>query len=106
VLDVAFAYTRFLIHIRVKWRKDMRSTRLANEKQQILESKGYRYSFDRQIYFNRDAKKAFSVEFIEDHPADELERLIRENPRSTDWAFFFNERPSDAVKRELVNVLG
>jgi hypothetical protein len=31
----------------------MESTRLAKEKQEILEREGYRYSFDQQIYFNR-----------------------------------------------------
>jgi hypothetical protein len=63
----------------------MEATRLAAKKQQILENEGYRYSFDRQVYFNRKARKAFSVEFVEDHPEEELSRLIREEAASGDW---------------------
>ncbi|MGA7416061.1 MAG: hypothetical protein WBW33_36665 [Bryobacteraceae bacterium] len=74
-------------------------------KQEILESAGYRYSFDREVYFNREAKKAFSVEFIEDNSETELKRRI-EQMSGADWQFFFNNPPSDAVKRELASVLG
>jgi ABC-type transporter lipoprotein component MlaA len=80
-------------------------TNLATKKQ-ILEGAGYKYSFDREIYFNRRAKKAFSVEFIEDSPEEELEQRIREETPGTEWRFFFNNTPSDAVKRELADVLG
>jgi hypothetical protein len=83
----------------------MEATRLAAKKQQILENEGYRYSFDRQVYFNRKTKKAFSVVFVEDNTEDELLRLIREEAASGDWRFFFNTQPSDAVRRELTNVL-
>jgi hypothetical protein len=83
----------------------MEATRLAAKKQQILENEGYRYSFDRQVYFNRRARKAFSVEFVEDNTEEELSRLIHEDAASSDWRFLFNTEPSDAVKRELANVL-
>ncbi len=74
-------------------------------KQDLLENAGYRYSFDRELYFNREAKKAFSVEFIEDNAETELKRRI-EQMSGADWQFFFNNPPSDAVKRELASVLG
>jgi len=74
-------------------------------KQEILEGAGYKYSFDRELYFNRDAKKAFSVEFIEDHSDAELKRRIEQLP-GAEWQFFFNNPPPDAVKRELATVLG
>jgi hypothetical protein len=83
----------------------MEATRLAAKKQEILENEGYRYSFDRQVYFNRKARKAFSVVFVEENTEEELLRLTREEVASSDWRFFFNTQPSDAVKRELVNVL-
>lgn len=73
-------------------------------KQEILESAGYRYSFDRELYVNRTAKKAFSVEFVEDNSEDELRQRIEQEP-TADWQFFFNKPPSDGVKRELVKVL-
>lgn len=75
-------------------------------KTRILEGAGYRYSFDREVYFNRQARKAFSVEFVEDRSEDEIEQLIRDNAPSTNWRFFFVKPPSAAVERELANVLG
>ena len=74
-------------------------------KQEILEGAGYRYSFDRELYFNRDARKAFSVEFIEDNSEAELKRRVEQMP-AVEWQFFFNNPPSDAVKRELAGILG
>ena len=83
----------------------MRTTRVANLKQQILSDEGYRYSFDRELYFNRDAKKAFSVAFIEDHSEDELAGLIRDDSPEPGWHFFFTQRPSAAVQQKLIDVL-
>jgi len=74
-------------------------------KRELLERGRFKYNFERMIYFNRDARMAFSVEFIEDHDPEELERYIGENSAAKDWCFHFNEQPSDSVKRELVNDL-
>jgi hypothetical protein len=74
-------------------------------KTQILEGAGYR-CFDREVYFNRQTKKAFSVEFVEGRSEDEIERLIRDDAPNTSWRFFFIKPPSAAVERELANVLG
>jgi hypothetical protein len=75
-------------------------------KKQILEDAGYAYSFDRMIYVNRNARKAFSVEFIEDHSEGELEARISEpGPPDGEWRFYFNSDPSEAVKRELSALL-
>jgi len=76
-----------------------------NRKKQILQDAGYEYSFDRMIYFNRGTKKVFSVEFVEDHSEDELQRLISEKPKGEGWCFYFNSPPSKAVKRELESLL-
>ncbi|MGH9619535.1 MAG: hypothetical protein ACRD45_07465 [Bryobacteraceae bacterium] len=81
-------------------------TRAADKKLQILKAGGYRYSFDRQLYFNRAAKKAFSVQFIEDNSEDDIARLIRQESSNPEWRFFFNTTPSAAVERELASVLG
>lgn len=83
----------------------MEATRLAAQKQQILEHEGYRYHFDRQVYFNRKARQAFSVEFVEDSTEEELSQLIHEETRSGGWRFRFITPPSDAVKREIVDAL-
>jgi hypothetical protein len=49
-------------------------------KTQILEDAGYAFSFDRMIHLNRTARKAFSVEFVQDHSDAELEAHIEESP--------------------------
>jgi hypothetical protein len=75
-------------------------------KKDILKEADYRYNFDRDIYFNRKAKKAFSLEFVDDHPEEELLRRLRENTNGNGWTFYFNSPPSDGVKRVLEQVLG
>ena len=75
-------------------------------KQQILEDAGYSYSLDRAIYLNRNARKAFSVEFVQDHSEGELEIRINDPaPPAGEWHFYFNSDPSEAVKRELSALL-
>lgn len=75
-------------------------------KQHILDAAGYIYNFDRQVYFNRAAKKVFSVEFIADHNGRHLERSIREHTAGREWKFYFNEEPPESVKRHIAGVLG
>lgn len=74
------------------------------EKEQLLESSGYRYHFDRMIYFNGSVRRAFSLEFIEDHSKHEIQKLL-EIPATNDWAFHFNRPVSDRVKGELAKAL-
>ncbi len=74
-------------------------------KQDLFRQAGYAYSFDRMVYFNREAKKAFSVEFVEDHSEDELAKRIREGAEPNGWRFYFNSPPSEAVRRELERAL-
>jgi len=74
-------------------------------KQHILADAGYVYNFDRQIYFNRKAKNAFSVEFVEDNDEEILEQCIRQETDGK-WVFHFNSPPAEAVRRELEIVLG
>jgi hypothetical protein len=76
-----------------------------DSKWQILREAGYAYNFDREIYFNRQTKKVFSVEFVDDHSESVLQKSIEE-PNGTEWRFYFNSSPPAAVQRELENVLG
>jgi hypothetical protein len=78
---------------------------MLTRKRQILNQAGYRYDFDRSLYFNREAMKAFSVEFIDDKPAEELARRVAEENSGKKWRFFFNNPPSETVKRELEKAL-
>ena len=75
-------------------------------KKDVLRQAGYDYDFELMLYFNRQAKKAFSVEFVDDHNESELERHVREEVDKNGWQFYFNSPPSDSVKRELERALG
>jgi len=75
-------------------------------KKDILRQANYRYNFDRDVYFNQAEKKAFSLEFVDDHPEEEITRKIEENTDGQSWKFYFNSEPSDGVKRVLESVLG
>lgn len=75
-------------------------------KWQVLQAAGYAYNFDRMIYFNRRAKKAFSADFVEDHSEIELQTCIDEQSGGAQWRFYFNSPPPASVARELENALG
>ncbi len=75
-------------------------------KQHILDAAGYIYNFDREVYFNRSAKKIFSVDFIEDHDYTELEQSIQEDTDAREWRFYFNLEPPEYVKRQIAGALG
>jgi len=70
-------------------------------KTQILEDAGYAYSIDRLSYVNREARKVFSVEFVQDNPEAVIKAAISERTPRGEWKFYFNSAPSEAVKREL-----
>ena len=74
-------------------------------KEELLENSGYRYHFERMIYFNRAVRRAFSLEFVEDRSLQEIRKLL-DTPATNDWVFHFNEPPSDRVKRDLAEALG
>jgi hypothetical protein len=74
------------------------------EKEELLENSGYQYHFERMIYFNRATRRAFSLEFVEDHSQQEIAELLHTSP-TEDWVFFFNIPPSDRVKRDLAEAL-
>jgi hypothetical protein len=76
------------------------------KKKDILWEADYRYNFDRDLFVNRKAKKAFSLEFVDDHREDEIRRRIEASTSSGGWTFYFNSDPSEGVKRELERVLG
>jgi hypothetical protein len=75
-------------------------------KRDIMKDAKYQFNYDRALYVNRDAKKAFSLAFIDDTPEEELSRRIEESTDVTRWTFYFNAVPSEGEKRELERVLG
>ncbi len=70
-------------------------------KKQLLEDAGFAYSFDRLSYINREARKVFSLEFVQDHSEAEIKEFIDQSVPPGEWRFYFNSPPSEAVKREL-----
>jgi len=64
-----------------------------------------RYHFSRNIYFNRDDKKVFSLEAIEDNDPNWLMDRINSKSDSDEWRFFFNDEPSEKIKKEILNEL-
>jgi hypothetical protein len=80
--------------------------RAIDAKQQILDEAGFTYNFDRKIYVNRKTRKIFSVEFVEDNDEKALEHRIREHTDTKKWQFYFNDKPPEAVRREIEAVLG
>jgi hypothetical protein len=76
------------------------------KKSDILRRADYCYNFDRDLWVNPKAKKAFSVEFVDDKPEGEIVRHIEEFTNGNGWTFYFNIKPSEGVKRTLEQVLG
>ena len=77
----------------------------SKQKKEILEKANYHYHFSRSIYLNRDNKKIFSLEAIEDNDLDWLNDKIKMVPTTNDWMFFFNEVPSEKIKKEILQEL-
>ena len=75
------------------------------EKRDLLAQARFTYSFDREVYYKRETRQVFSVEYVEDHAVEHLEKCIRQLPKENDWHFYFNVAPSESVKRELQGVL-
>lgn len=76
------------------------------EKIDLLERKGFKYLFDRDIYCNPDMRKCFSLEFIEDSTSVDIEKKISTAiPKSGGLVFYFN-RPlppglEEDIKKEV-----
>jgi hypothetical protein len=49
-------------------------------RQNLLDAGGYVYNIDREVYFNRRAKKIFSVDFLEDHKGPKSKKASTRKP--------------------------
>lgn len=79
---------------------------MKTDKKDILWKANYRYDFDRDLFINREARKAFSLEFVSDKTEQELQQRIEERTASNGWTFYFNSAPSSGAMRELERALG
>jgi hypothetical protein len=75
------------------------------EKTNLLDSAGYVYNFERMMYINRQAKKAFSFEFIDDNPESVIASRIQEPNRKRDWLIYTSLQMSEGTRKELNRVL-
>jgi len=75
------------------------------KKSEMLFAANYRYDFDRDLYVNREAKKAFSLEFVDDNSEEAVRRAIQEETHGNAWHFYFNDKPSEGVLRILEEYL-
>jgi len=75
------------------------------EKEQLLRKAGYLYEPSREVYVNRKFRRVFSIDYIEDHDAEEIASKIQKAANGSKWTFIFNGDPSDSVKRELAKIL-
>lgn len=57
------------------------------KKSEMLFAANYRYDFDRDLYVNREARKAFSLEFVDDHSEETVRRAIQERNGGQRLAF-------------------
>jgi len=71
-----------------------------NTKERLLKEAGYRYNFDRMAYINRQTKKVFAEETVEDRPAEWLADKIAEPNTTGDWQFY--DEPTVSVRRAFV----
>ena len=71
------------------------------KKSEILRLAEYQYNFDRDLWVNPRVKKAFSLEFVDDHTPEEVVRGIEEPTGQDAWTFYFNVGPSGSVRRLL-----
>ncbi len=70
-------------------------------KPDVLFDADYYYNFDRDLFVNPRAKKAFSLEFVDDHSEEEVRKGIEEATDGASWRFYFNQPPPESVRRLL-----
>ena len=67
-----------------------------------LSAAGYRQLFERDVYFNRETRKIFSLEAVEDHDDEWLrERMIEPNVAGG-WRFYFNDPVPEELRGEIL----
>lgn len=74
-------------------------------KPEILNSNGFQYHFDRHIYYNKQSKKIFSAEIIEDNTEDWLLNKVQEKNNTGSWQIYFNDGCTFEMKNELISEL-
>lgn len=66
-----------------------------------MKQEGYKYHFDRGIYYNKQAKKIFSEEAVDDNDEKWLNERIKEK-NNDEWSFYTNEPIARSMKKEVL----
>ncbi|KTD37593.1 hypothetical protein Lmor_0456 [Legionella moravica] len=74
-------------------------------KKEILNSNNFQYHFNRDIYYNKQSKKIFSTEIIQDNTEDWLVDKIQEKNNTGSWQIYFNGGCTLDMKKELISEL-
>lgn len=72
-------------------------------KEDYLINHGFRYDFNREIFYNKKSKKVFSIEAVKDHDKQWLELSLKDP--NNDWEFYFNNDPSINIREQLIRYL-
>lgn len=71
----------------------------------LLDANGFASHFSRSIYFNKKKKIIVSLEAVEDHDFEWLEKLIAEKNETGNWQFHFENIASQELLREITQEL-
>ena len=74
-----------------------------SEKLNILRENNFKYILDRELYVNREMKKIFSREAIEDNDVQWLSDKISER-NINDIMIYFNGPVTNEIREELIRV--
>lgn len=74
---------------------------IASSKISILKQAGYKYHFDRGIYYNIKSKKIFSEVAVDDNGEKWLKDNITEN-NNNEWRCYFNIEPDKVKINEIL----
>lgn len=77
---------------------------ISREKISILIDHGYLYNFDRGMYYNKNERKTFSEEAIDDNPPDWLKDRVKREP-TKDWQFYTNKELRSELKAAIIKEL-
>ena len=71
----------------------------------MLRGNGYSFDWKREIYYSKETRKIFSREALEDHDLQWLEGCLSAPNHPSEWNFYFNSPPSEAVRSNLTHIL-
>jgi hypothetical protein len=76
---------------------------LEKQKYEFLSEHGFQNHFSRSLYFSRELKKLFSIEAIEDHDMDWLQKCVLSENKTGSWQFYFNQPVSRSTAQSILN---